>query len=60
VFDVLAGGPEYLSVHVDEPAPLERPMMPSVASDRSSDGVSPCLSDALVKVEVADGMRDDG
>jgi hypothetical protein len=60
VFDVLAGGPEYLAVHVDEPASPERPTMPSLASDRSGDGVSPGLPDALVQIEVADRMRDDG
>jgi hypothetical protein len=60
MFDVLAGGPEDLSVHLDQPTPPERPAMPSLPSDRSGDGVSPRLPDALVQVEVADGMGDDG
>lgn len=60
VFDVLAGGPEHLSVHVDQPTPPERPAMPSLPSDRSGDGVSPRLSDALVQIQVTDRMRHDG
>jgi hypothetical protein len=57
VFDVLACGPEDLAVDVDRPLV---PAMPRLPSDGSSDRIPPCVADALVQVEVADGMRDDG
>ena len=60
MFDVLAGGPEHLSVHVDEPTPPERPAMPSLPPDRSGDGVSPGIADPLVEIEVTDRMRHNG
>jgi hypothetical protein len=60
VFDVLAGGPEHLSVHVDEPTPSERPAMPSLPSDGSGDGVSPGVAYPLVQIKVAHGVRDHG
>ncbi|MBA3738982.1 MAG: hypothetical protein H0W97_10505 [Actinobacteria bacterium] len=60
MLDVLAGGPEDLSDHVNQPIPPERPMMPSLPSDRSSDGISPRIPDALVQIQVTDRMRHDG
>jgi hypothetical protein len=60
VFDVLAGGPEDLSVHVDQPTPFERPTMPSLPSNRSGDGVPPRVTDPLVQIQIAHWVRDDG
>lgn len=57
MFDVLAGGTEDLSVHVDG---TSMPAEPPFLSHGSGDGVSPRFPDPLVQVEVADGMRDDG
>ena len=54
---VFAGGAEDLAVHVDGASmPTESPL----PANGSGDGVSPRILDALVQVEVADGMRDDG
>src|SRR5688500_6936029 len=60
MFDVLAGRPEDLAVHVDRPTTPVRPAMPSLSTDRSGDGVTPRILDALMQVEVADRMRHDG
>ena len=60
MFDVLAGGAEDLAIHIDQPTPAERPAVPSLPSDRSGDRVSPCILDALMEIEVADGVRHDG
>ena len=55
--DVFAGWAEDLAVDVGPPSVSTMPQPPS---DRSSDGVTPRVADALVQVEVADGVRDDG
>jgi hypothetical protein len=55
--DVLAGGTEDFAVDVDQPLVAA---MPRLSSDRSSHRNPTRVADALVQIEVADGMRDDG
>ena len=59
VFDVLAGGPEDLSVDIDQPTAPERPTKPTLPSDRPGDGVSPRVADPLMQIQVTHGVRDD-
>ena len=55
--DVFAGGSEDLAVDVDQTLV---PTMARLPSDGPGDRIPPRVADALVQIEVAHGVRDDG